>query len=136
MQAVTDRGAGIRTNQTGARIPTVSRPKAPVMVRSELTKYNAAQRLFNGKRLAICRQCFAIVAIFGALEASDKSGVRPHLNVVAGWPISPAFVGERFCSGCMLNVGYGCVVPRYVARNHVLPKGSVIVAARSPYGAV
>ena len=26
--------------------------------------------------------------------------------------------------------------PRYVARNQVLPKGSVMVAARSPYGAV
>jgi len=26
--------------------------------------------------------------------------------------------------------------PRYVARNQVLPQGSVMVAARSPYGAV
>jgi hypothetical protein len=30
------------------------------------------------------------------------------------------------------KAGYGCVVPKYVARNHVLPKGSVMVAARSP----
>ena len=58
----------------------------------------------------------------GEDDLNFSVGIR--VSLVTGR--DPGYLWARLSA---LILGYGCVVPRYVARNHVLPKGSVMVAA-------
>jgi hypothetical protein len=70
---------------------------------------------------------------------ATASNARPSAEFVGRHECAKYCDGSKaFSANCETlgvstwKAGYGCVVPMYVARNHVLPKGSVMVAARSP----
>jgi hypothetical protein len=70
---------------------------------------------------------------------ATASKVRPNAGFVGRHECAKYCDGSKaFSANCETlgvstwKAGYGCAVPKYVARNHVLPKGSVMMAARSP----